>query len=180
MKKQTTKRSSRRARRSAPSEETPAAASAEAEQMDTSTETAGQAPAEAAVATGEGGAGASVAGEAPAEQAAATDQAASTETPEPTAHVVVLPSSCTVREAAALKVELCTAARETHAAVDARAVERIDTAALQLLCAFVKRREHEQRPVEWLGTSQNFDEAVRLLGAATLLGRPEVAGEAAA
>src|SRR5688572_13824076 len=55
--------------------------------------------------------------------------------------VVTLGSNCTVKDAAALKQSLCAVLNsEAAVIIDVGAVDRIDTAAIQLLCAFVRQR----------------------------------------
>ena len=86
---------------------------------------------------------------------------------EPT---VTLGSNCTVKDAAALKLALC-AVVETPGAVtlDVGGLERIDTATVQVLCAFVVQRVATARAVKWLGVSEVLREATRLLGVQPLL-----------
>lgn len=85
--------------------------------------------------------------------------------------MIVLASHCGVKDAQALKDSLCRHAREdAPVTVDVRAVERVDTAALQLLCAFVRERAARQQKVEWLGESRALNEAARLLGLTSMLG----------
>lgn len=87
--------------------------------------------------------------------------------------VVTLGSNCTVKDAVALKEALC-AIVATPAAVtlDVRAVERIDTATVQVLCAFVRERLAAALPFNWLGVPQALREASRLLGVQSLLSLP--------
>ena len=86
------------------------------------------------------------------------------------APVVALASNCSVKDAAALKATL-QGAQQSEAAVtiDITAVERIDTATMQLLCAFVRDRYARDQNVQWRGASAALDEAVKLLGASELL-----------
>jgi ABC-type transporter Mla MlaB component len=53
--------------------------------------------------------------------------------------------------------------------LDAANVERIDTAALQLLCAFVRDRQARGLKVQWQGTSTALQEAADLLDLRTHL-----------
>lgn len=86
------------------------------------------------------------------------------------APVIALASVCSVKDAGALKISLCKAAGETApVTLDIRGVERIDTATMQLLCAFVRDRTARALSVVWLGESQALQEAVRLLGVRELL-----------
>ena len=95
-------------------------------------------------------------------------------TPE---RVLALASHCTIKEAAALKHELSAMAHEpTDVTLDVGSIERIDTATMQLLYAFVRDRAQRDQKVLCKGESQSWRDAVRLLGAEALLGSPAVAG----
>jgi ABC-type transporter Mla MlaB component len=96
---------------------------------------------------------------------------AAPEISRPTVSVINLSSHCTIKDAAKLKVDLCALANEgTAVELDVSAVERIDTATMQLLCAFARDRAQRNQKVIWKGNSQSWREAVRLLGAGELLG----------
>ena len=86
------------------------------------------------------------------------------------ARVIALASHCTVKDAAALKLDLCAIADEADVTLDVGAVERIDTATMQLLCAFVRDRSLREQKVTWKGESECWRNAVRVLGAGELLG----------
>jgi ABC-type transporter Mla MlaB component len=58
----------------------------------------------------------------------------------------------------------------TAVTLDVSAVERVDTATMQLLCAFVRDRGGRKQNVTWRGESQALQDAVRLLGVGALLG----------
>jgi ABC-type transporter Mla MlaB component len=84
---------------------------------------------------------------------------------------LALASHCTIKDAAALKLDLCAMAHEqADVSIDVAAVERIDTSTMQLLCAFVRDRMERKQKVLFKGDSQCWREAVRLLGVAELLG----------
>ena len=92
--------------------------------------------------------------------------------PEP---IVVLPSNSAVKDAAALKVALVkVVALPGTVSLDVRSVERVDTATLQLLYAFVRDRAQRKLAVEWLGCPKALIESSRLLGVHTMLGLPAV------
>ena len=59
--------------------------------------------------------------------------------------------------------------------MDVSALQRIDTAGLQLLAAFVRDRRTAGRAVEWRGRAAALDSAASLLGLNDMLER---AGEA--
>lgn len=96
----------------------------------------------------------------------AEDPPASVAPAEP---IVVLASNCSVKDAAALKTSLCALAAGEHATIDVSNLERVDTATMQLLCAFVRDRKGRGQPVTWQGESTALRDAVRLLGLADLL-----------
>lgn len=94
--------------------------------------------------------------------------------------VVVLAANCSVKDAATLKTSLCAVSAESAAVtLDASAVERVDTATMQLLCAFARDRNSRNQSIVWRGKSQALHDAVRLLGVAALLGFEEANGVAA-
>jgi anti-anti-sigma regulatory factor len=94
--------------------------------------------------------------------------------------VVALASHCSVKDASALKTTLQNAERSEEAVtIDITAVERIDTASMQLLCAFVRDRHARNQSVVWRGTSAALNEAVKLLGAGELMRwEPQTTGAA--
>jgi ABC-type transporter Mla MlaB component len=57
--------------------------------------------------------------------------------------------------------------------LDVANIERIDTAALQLLCAFVRDRNARGFKVQWQGSSAALQEAADLLALRPLLCLPE-------
>lgn len=94
--------------------------------------------------------------------------ALATETAEP---IVVLAANCSVKDAAALKASLSAFSNNGDAVtLDVSAVERVDTATMQLLCAFVRDRSGRNQSVSWRGESQALQDAVRLLGVGALMG----------
>lgn len=75
-----------------------------------------------------------------------------------------LEPSCLLRDAAELQFQLLAADfGEGAALVDGSAVERVDTAGLQLLVAFVKHHESRGRPVGWTAASPELLRAARQL-----------------
>jgi ABC-type transporter Mla MlaB component len=85
--------------------------------------------------------------------------------------IVVLAANCSVKDAAALKTSLCAFSNHGDAVtLDVSAVERVDTATMQLLCAFVRDRGGRNQGISWRGESQALQDAVRLLGVGALLG----------
>lgn len=95
------------------------------------------------------------------------------------AGAVMLPAQCLLRDTTQLKHSLLPhAAAAAPVSIDTRDVERIDTAAMQVLLAFVRDRHSQQRVVEWLGLNEVFVDSAQLLGIDKMLGLP--VGEAAA
>lgn len=85
--------------------------------------------------------------------------------------IVVLAANCSVKDAAALKTSLCAFSNHGDAVtLDVSAVERVDTATMQLLCAFVRDRSGRKQGITWRGESPALQDAVRLLGVGALLG----------
>jgi ABC-type transporter Mla MlaB component len=117
-----------------------------------------------------------------AEPVVAANEAVVAEAPSATEGepVVVLAANCSVKDATALKSSLCAVANESAAVtLDATAVERVDTATMQLLCAFVRDRSSRSQSTVWRGQSQALHDAVRLLGVAALIGFDIAMGVAA-
>lgn len=88
--------------------------------------------------------------------------------------VLKLGANCTVRDCSQLKSELLDLlAHREPVAIDVGGVERIDTAAMQVLCAFVRDRQASGGQVRWIGQAPGFAAAVRLLGLQKALGVPD-------
>jgi len=101
---------------------------------------------------------------------------------QPVAATVTLGANCCVKDAIALKSSLCAVVETPDSVVlDAAAVERVDTATMQLLCAFVRERAAHSRGVVWHGVPSALSDAARLLGLQSHLGLPlsESSGAAA-
>lgn len=80
-------------------------------------------------------------------------------------------AECTLAEAEPLKTALIGLLDEPEAVtLDAGAVQRVDTAALQLLAAFVRDRRLLGRETQWRGADQTLQPAARLLGMDGMLG----------
>ena len=95
------------------------------------------------------------------------------------APLITLASNSTVKDAAALKASLLQVFDASESvAIDAKSVERIDTAIIQLLCAFVRDRTARNLAVTWRGTPQPLLDAARLLGVGALLALPAQPSEA--
>ena len=83
---------------------------------------------------------------------------------------LVLEPECTLAGAKRLRDALCARLPQPGAVVlDAAAVARVDTAALQLLAAFVRDRRLTGAPVEWRAVSAELTDAARVLGMDAML-----------
>ena len=89
---------------------------------------------------------------------------------------LVMDRQCTVREAEAFKLALQSAEDSSgDFIIQAGAVERIDTAGLQLLLGFSARLRLMERRVVWAEVSPALRQGARQLGVATALDLPEAA-----
>lgn len=76
-----------------------------------------------------------------------------------------LATLCTVREASELRLQMLKLLETSEIVrIDAAGVQRVDTAALQLLVAFVRERSDAKRTVAWDGCSTAFLQAAQRLG----------------
>jgi len=88
---------------------------------------------------------------------------------------VGLASNHTIKDAAVLKDSLLQVFDEPgDVAIDAKSVERIDTAVMQLLCAFVRDRAARGHTVSFSRPTRAFSDAAKLLGVSSLLALPAV------
>ena len=98
-----------------------------------------------------------------------------TKVPPPAA--LTLAAECTVAAADSLKAGLAhLVAEATVVTLDVSALQRIDTAGLQLLAAFVRDRRAAARAVEWRGRAPALDAAADLLGLRGMLQLPREDG----
>jgi ABC-type transporter Mla MlaB component len=90
---------------------------------------------------------------------------------------LILTAECTVAEADALKSELARRLPEPEpVTVDVSALQRIDTAGLQLLAAFVRDRRTAGHVVAWRGRACALEAAAGLLGLRAMLELPGEVG----
>src|SRR5262249_2236792 len=88
--------------------------------------------------------------------------------------VFALAAECTISDIAPLQAGLAGLLEHPSAVtLDIEAVQRIDTAAMQMVAAFVRERESQGRQVQWRGSAPVFGSAARLLGLAPLLQLPD-------
>jgi ABC-type transporter Mla MlaB component len=84
---------------------------------------------------------------------------------EPASNTLALAAECTVSDAGSLKERLAGLVDQPQTVtLDVSALQRIDTAGLQVITAFVLERAANGRPVEWQGTAPVLATAAQLLG----------------
>jgi anti-anti-sigma regulatory factor len=87
-------------------------------------------------------------------------------------------TSPTIRTINALQTELAERLDESGPLrIDGTAVDRVDTAGLQLLAAFVRDLRAQARPVEWVGCSDALNKAAQALGLHAALCLPGTVGQ---
>jgi phospholipid transport system transporter-binding protein len=86
---------------------------------------------------------------------------------------LTLGAECTVAEAEAIKSQLALRLHESACVLmDVTALRRIDTAALQLLAAFVRDRRTAGLAIQWRGSAPALQTAAALLGLHDMLELP--------
>ena len=86
---------------------------------------------------------------------------------------VVLGTSCTIQEAAAVRAHLLAqAAQPGPYEIDGASVEHVDTAGVQLIVAFALDCLEKGVAYKWLGRSSTLEKAIELLGVSALLEYP--------
>jgi ABC-type transporter Mla MlaB component len=84
---------------------------------------------------------------------------------------VSLPAECVIASAASLRTALLKCLGDSaNVQIDASAVQRVDTASLQVLAAFARDRRADGLPLEWLGVPACLSEAATLLDLTDALG----------
>jgi ABC-type transporter Mla MlaB component len=92
---------------------------------------------------------------------------------EPVSNTLALAAECTVSDAHSLKERLAGLVDEPQAVtLNVTALQRIDTAGLQVITAFVRDRAGHGRQVEWQGAAPVLAAAAQLLGLTSLLKLP--------
>jgi anti-anti-sigma regulatory factor len=82
-----------------------------------------------------------------------------------------LEASCTLRDSIDMQFQLLAVDfGDSDVLVDGSAVERIDTAGLQMLVSFVKHQASRGKPVRWAAVSAELSRGSQLLGLNDLLG----------
>ena len=86
---------------------------------------------------------------------------------------LALAAECMVSDAGSLKETLAALLDEPlPVTLDITALQRVDTAGLQVITAFIRERAGHGRAVEWQGTAPALATAARLLGLTSLLRLP--------
>lgn len=88
--------------------------------------------------------------------------------------VIELPAQCQLRDAVEYRQRLLDCVDVASVQIDVGAVQRIDTAFVQVLLAFARSRSEANQPIVWLRMNPIFAEAVRLLGLQSALAVPDV------
>ncbi len=88
------------------------------------------------------------------------------------AAVVRLPVDCRLAAQAGLKAQFEEVLHKGDIVLDVEGLERVDTAALQLLVLFRRELESRGGKLAWRGTNAVLDEAASLLGLEQLLNLP--------
>lgn len=83
-----------------------------------------------------------------------------------------LPADCRMAAQSALLADLLGALNAAATTLDGRAVERVDTAALQLLTLFQREAAARGCAVSWLGASETLCDAAGVLGLTQALNLP--------
>jgi len=87
-----------------------------------------------------------------------------------------LGAEVTIADAGQLKSGLEKLLNDTEVVIlDISAVQRIDTAGLQVIAAFIRERESQGRQCQWQGAAPAVTAAIKLLGLDAVLKLPEVA-----
>ncbi len=88
-------------------------------------------------------------------------------------------AECTVADAGTLKTGLAKLLEEPGmVTLDVSAVQRIDTAGVQVIATFIRERESHGRQVQWRGEAPALTNAARLLGLGALLKLPTATAQA--
>jgi ABC-type transporter Mla MlaB component len=101
------------------------------------------------------------------------DKTPDAETGHKTDGEFALAAECTVADAGTLKSALAKLLEDPGSvAIDISAVQRVDTAGMQLLTSFVLDRMVQDRDVEWVGHAPALTAAATLLGLNSILKLP--------
>lgn len=93
-------------------------------------------------------------------------------TTESAVRVLELPASLDIQHAAALHAQLAPELSAASLSLSAAAVDRVHTAGLQVLAAFVQTRSRAGQATVWQSPSASLRQAAARLGISALLGLP--------
>jgi ABC-type transporter Mla MlaB component len=94
------------------------------------------------------------------------------------ARTLELPAQCLLRDAVEFRQHFLDCVDAESVVVDVGAVDRIDTAFIQVLLAFTRTRAAANRAVTWQRVSSEFAASVRLLGVQAVLSLPDASNAA--
>jgi phospholipid transport system transporter-binding protein len=92
--------------------------------------------------------------------------------------VIELPAQCLLRDAVEYRQRFLDCVEADSVTVDVGAVDRIDTAFIQVLLAFARTRAAAKRAITWQRVSPEFAASVSLLGVQAVLAVPDVSNAA--
>jgi len=95
-----------------------------------------------------------------------------------TSGVIELPDQCLLRDAVEYRQRFVDCVNAESVSVDVGAVDRIDTAFIQVLVSFARTRAAAKRPTTWQRVTAEFVASARLLGVQTTLSIPDVSDAA--
>lgn len=83
-----------------------------------------------------------------------------------------MPADCRIAEVGELHAQLLGALESSQIVLDGGTVDRVDTAALQLLVAFQREAKQRERQVQWAQVSAPLHDAASQLGLTEALALP--------
>lgn len=95
-----------------------------------------------------------------------------------TSGVIELPEQCLLRDAVEYRQRFVDCVDAESVTVDVGAVDRVDTAFIQVLVSFARTRVAAKRPITWQRVTSEFVASARLLGVQTTLSIPDVSDAA--
>ena len=96
----------------------------------------------------------------------------------PEAGVIELPAQCLLRDAVEYQQRFLNSMDIASLVIDVGAIERIDTAFIQVLLAVARSRAAANQSIVWRCVNTEFSEAVRLLGLQSALAVADVSAAA--
>ena len=85
---------------------------------------------------------------------------------------ISMPADCRIAEVGELQARLLDALESPQIVLDAGTVDRVDTAALQLLVAFQREAKQRERQVQWAQVNAPLRDAADQLGLSEVLALP--------